>query len=244
MRNFSKIALLILACVCLCAVPAHAQVATTLSAAIDSQTRTFPVASSTGIVAGNGLVLDNEILIVASVPSSTQLVVAPRGAYGTVSVPHKTGTMVLAAPASAFIKYVPAGTCSAGTGLFFNTTILVTTDSGNAGAQWVCSSITGKIVPGFGNGTVPSAPTAAVASAAAKITPSGLLFHITGTAAITGFNIPVGFDPTEGATVCAIPDGLWTTTTANNIAIATTAVVGKVVCWAYDPGTAKFYPYY
>jgi hypothetical protein len=242
MRNFSK-SVLILAALAL-TLPVHAQVATTLSAAVDSQARSFPVASTSGILAGYGLVLDNEVLIVASVPSSTQLVVAPRGAYGTVSVPHKTGTMALAAPASAFIKYVPAGTCSAGTGLFYNTTILITTDSGNAGAQWQCSSVTGKIVPGFGNGSVPAAPVAAVASAAGKITPSGLLFHVTGTAAITGFNIPVGFDPTEGATICAIPDGLWTTTTANNIAVATTAVVGKTVCWAYDPGTAKFYPYY
>ena len=243
MRNFSKIAVLILAALAL-ALPIHAQVQTTLSAAIDSQTRTFAVASTTNILPGYGVVLDNEVLIVASVPSSKLLSVVPRGAYGTVSVPHKSGTMVLAAPANAFIKYVPAGTCSAGTGLFYNTTILVTTDSGNAGAQWVCSSVTGKIVPGFGNGTVPSAPTAAVASAAGLITPSGLLFHITGALAITGFNIPVGFDPTEGATVCAVPDGAFTTTTANNIAVASTAVVGRVICWAYDPGTAKFYPYY
>jgi hypothetical protein len=243
MRNFSKIAVLILAALAL-ALPIHAQVQTTLSAAIDSQTRTFPVASSAGIVAGNGLVLDNEVLIVASVPSSKLLVVAPRGAYGTTSVPHKTGTMVLAAPANAFIKYVPAGSCAASTGLFYNTTILVTTDSGNAGAQWVCSSVTGKIAPGFGNGTVPPTVTAAVASAAGAVTPSGSLFHITGTAAITGFTIPVGFDPTEGATVCAIPDGLFTTTAAGNIAVASTAVVSKVLCWAFDPNTAKFYPYY
>jgi hypothetical protein len=243
MRNSSKFALLILAALAL-TVPVHAQVATTLSGAIDSQTRTFSVASTSGIPAGYGLVLDNEVLIVASVPSSKQLAVAPRGSYGTIAVPHKTGTMVLAAPANAFIKYVPAGTCSAGSGLFYNTTILITTDSGNAGAQWVCSSVTGKIVPGFGNGTVPSAPTAAVASAAGAITPSGLIFHVTGTAAITGFSIPVGFDPTEGATVCAIPDGLWTTTAVGNIAVASTAVVSKVLCWAYDPGTGKFYPFY
>jgi hypothetical protein len=184
-------------------------------------------------------------MIVASVnPTLRQLYTVPRGSYGTLAVPHKSGTMVLAAPANAFIKYVSAGVCANGTGLFYNATIIVTTDSGNAGAQWVCSSVTSKIVPGFGNGTVPSSPTAAVASAAGLITPSGSLFHITGALAITGFNIPVGFDPTEGATVCAIPDGAFTTTAATNIAVASTAVVSKVLCWAYDPGTQKFYPYY
>src|SRR5262249_54391085 len=154
MRNFTKIALLILAALAL-TVPVHAQVQTTLSAAVDSQTRTFPVASTSGISAGYGVVIDNEVLIVASVPSSKQLVVVPRGAYGTIAVPHKTGTMVLAAPASAFIKYVPAGSCTPGQGLFNQSSILITTDSGNAGAQWVCSPVVGKIVPGFGNGAVP-----------------------------------------------------------------------------------------
>jgi hypothetical protein len=232
-------------CLVAFAAAGFSQVQTTLTSAIDSQTRTLPLNTVTNILVGYGAAVDNEVLMVVGVNTSAKLVtVAPRGAYGTFAAPHKSGTMVLFAPASAFIKYVPAGTCTAGQGLFYQSSILVTTDSGNAGAQWVCSSVTGKIVPGWGNGTVPPAPTAAVASVAGQITPSGSLFHITGGLAITGFLIPTGFDPTEGSTVCVIPDGTFTTTTANNIAVASTAVVGKVLCWAFDPNTAKFYPYY
>src|SRR5262249_44581593 len=154
-------------------VPTHAQTATTLSAAIDAQTRTIPVASTSGITVGQFVLVDNEVFPVTGVNASlNQLTIAPRGAVGTLGVPHKSGTMVLAGPANAFIKYVPSGTCSAGSGLFYNTTILVTTDAGAIGSQWVCSSVVGKIVPGFGNGAVPPAPTAAVASAAGKVTPS------------------------------------------------------------------------
>jgi hypothetical protein len=80
-----------------------------------------------------------------------------------------------------------------------------------------------------------------VASAAGLVTPSGPLFHITGTAAITGFNIPVGF---TGGSFTVIPDGAFTTTTANNIAIASTAVVSKPLTFTFDAGTAKFYPSY
>ena len=234
-----------LLCLVAFAAAGFAQVQTTLSAAIDSQTRTLPVASVSNILVGYGAAIDNEVVMVVGVNSTAKTItIAPRGAYGTFAAAHKSGTMVLTAPASAFIKFVPAGTCTAGQGLFYQSSILITTDSGNAGAQWVCSSVTGKIAPGFGNGTVPPMPTTAVASVAGQITPSGSLFHITGALGITGFLIPTGFDPTEGSTICVIPDGAFTTTTANNIAVASTAVVNKVLCWAFDPNTAKFYPYY
>lgn len=224
--------------------PAYAQTAltaTTLSAAIDSQTRTIPVPSLTGIVAGNFALIDNEALPIVSTNSSAlTFSVAPRGAGGTLASAHKSGSMVLSGPAQAFIAYDPAGTCTNGSGLFLYSPI-VNTRTGN---QWLCSSVTGKVIPGFGNQVDVAAPSTAVASAAGKITPSGPMFHVTGTAAVTGFNIPVGFDPTSGGQVCVIPDGLFTTTNANNFAIASTAVVSKLLCWAYDPNTAKFYPSY
>ena len=34
------------------------------------------------------------------------------------------------------------------------------------------------------------------------------------------------------------------TTNAGNIALASTAVVGKQLCWTYDPTTVKWYPSY
>ena len=113
------------------------------------------------------------------------------------------------------------------------------------GAQWLCSSISNTWVPGWNNPAT-KRPTAAVASAAGLITPSGPLFHITGALGITGFNIPIGFNATAtgGDSFCVIPDGAFTTTTANNIAVASTAVVSKPLCWQWDAGTSKFIPSY
>jgi hypothetical protein len=143
--------------------------------------------------------------------------------------------MVLVGAPNLFNSYDPTGGCTA-----VNTFVTpwVNTTSGN---EWLCSTVTNSWVPGFGNDAALDVPTAAVASAAGLITPSGPLFHVTGTAAITGFNIPVGF---AFGSFCVIPDGIFTTTNANNIAIASTAVVSKVDCWQYDPATAKFYPSY
>lgn len=223
----------------------HAQTAltqTTLTAAITSGTRTLPVASTTGILAGYAAVINNEAFSIYAVNTTSKILsVAPRGSSGTKAFAHVNGSMVLVGPTPAFISYDPSGTCTNGQGLFLYAPVINVV----TGNQWLCSSVTGVVVPGFGNTSMPAAPTTAVASAAGLVTPSGPLFHITGTAAITGFNIPVGFDPKEGGTICAIPDGLFTTTNANNLALATTAVVSKPICWMYDPNATKpFFPTY
>jgi hypothetical protein len=218
---------------------------TTLSAAVTSNVRTIQVASATGITApgattgaGSLLFVDAEAMSVLSVNST--YVTVQRGAAGTKATGHISGAAVLLGPPQAFIAFDPSGSCTNGQGLFLYSPVV----NINTGNEWLCSTVTGKIVPGFGNvGGVPQVTTA-VASAAGLVTPSGPLFHITGTAAITGFNIPVGFDPKEGGTICAIPDGAFTTTNANNIAIASTGVVSKILCWTYDANTAKFYPAY
>lgn len=74
-------------------------------------------------------------------------------------------------------------------------------------------------------------------TSATTINPFGGLFHISGTAAIDTMNPPF----TAGC-LQIIPDGAWTTTTAGNFALATTAVVGKLLTACYD-GT-KWYPSY
>jgi len=177
-------------------------------------------------------------MAVLTVPTSATLpVTVLRGQFGTKVSAHISGTIVLLGPNNGFQVIDPPinGACTSTSTLYTPWVNILT------GNQWLCSSVTGTWVPGFNNDLQPAVPTAAVASAAGLITPSGLLFHITGTAAITGFNIPVGF---SRGTICAIPDAIWTTTNANNIAIASTAVVGKVECWTYDQNTAKFYPSY
>lgn len=220
--------------------------ATTLASAALSTDGTIYVASATGI---------NAPSLSAGTPASELYVIAPGNQRGeTMLVQSVSGTAIkvargrqgmrMALPSGAtvlignpnwFMDYDPSGGCTAA-----NTFVTpwVNTKTGN---QWLCSTVTNTWVPGFGNDITPPAPTAAVASAAGLITPSGPLFHITGTAAITGFNIPTGF---SFGGFCAVPDGIFTTTNANNIALASTAVVSKVLCWTYDPNSTKFYPSY
>lgn len=108
------------------------------------------------------------------------------------------------------------------------------------GEQWLYSSVLSAWVPGW-NMPGPFGPTAAVASAAGAVLPTGPLFHVTGTAAITGFTLPVGF---TGGSFTVIPDGVFTWTAAGNIALAGTAVVSKALTFTWDSNAAKWYPSY
>lgn len=63
--------------------------------------------------------------------------------------------------------------------------------------------------------------------------------HISGALAITGFTPPF---PDFVGTICIIPDGTFTTTTATNIGLASTAVVGKALFMTYDG--SKWWPSY
>jgi hypothetical protein len=83
---------------------------------------------------------------------------------------------------------------------------------------------------------------AAVASAS-TINPTGPIFHVTGTTTINTINVgAVAQAPTGCLTM--IPDGVFATGTAGNIAIASTAVVGKALTMCYDSALAKWYPSY
>lgn len=225
---------------------------TTLSAAVATG-QTVTVASATNIAAptpGHGVVLfvNQEAMYVNSVSGTTIGVF--RGYAGTPVQSHVSGARVLVGPiqngVSAFNPVTagvdaqgdPGGACTAANTLY---TPFLNIKNGR---QWLCSTVTLTWVPGWGNVSQSAAPTAAVASAAGVITPSGPLFHITGALAITGFTIPVGFPVKSGATFCVIPDGTFTTTTASNIALASTAVVNKTLCWTYDTANAKFTPSY
>lgn len=209
---------------------------TSLSGAINDNVQTFRLASYTNITAGSTptlLMVEKEAMLVLSV-TSTNVTVA-RGQNGTAAVGHVTGEMVLAGPPNYFFGKTPTGSCVSSALL-----VLPFVDV-STGAQYLCSTVLGKWVAGWQNDLILPNVTAAVASAAGLITPSGPLFHVTGTAAITGFNIPLGF---AYGSFTIIPDGVFTTTTANNIAIASTAVVGKPLTFVYDPNTTKLYPSY
>jgi hypothetical protein len=109
---------------------------------------------------------------------------------------------------------------------------LFTTTAGNAGGYTVTS------VPYQALGT-------AIASAT-TIAPTGAgVFHVTGTTPIATMTPPTGCTTTgQPCQITLIPDGLWTTTTGGNFAIATTAVVSKALVETFDNATAKWYPSY
>lgn len=218
------------------------------------------LASTTGVVAPfNGAItsyiyIDQELEAVESFNSTSGVVQVLRGQMGTPATPHASGTMALIGAVNVpgtnfFMSYNPSGACTTA-----NTTgtpwINITT-----GNQFLCSTITGTWVPGFGNpgsSVTPVGPTASVASTAGLITPSGPLFHVTGTSAITGFNIPVGFNATAegGGSFTVIPDAVFTYTAANNIGLASTGlnagtavvVVGQPITFVWDAKNSKFYP--
>jgi hypothetical protein len=108
------------------------------------------------------------------------------------------------------------------------------------GLQWL-QDVNGVWQPGWNNPGSVSGPTTLVSSAAGAILPSGRLFHVDGTAAVTGFTIPTGF---AGGSFSIIPDGNFTWTTAGNIGLAGTAVTGRLLTFQYDTNVAKFWPSY
>jgi hypothetical protein len=208
---------------------------TSLSNAITSNVQTFIVASATNITAtpATTLFVETEAMQVISITGTT--VTVTRGANSTKAVAHASGSMVLAGKPDWFFGYAPTGACTTAATYATPFVNLAT------GAQYLCSTVTLQWGAGWQNTLLPPTVSTAVASAAGLVTPSGPLFHITGALAITGFNIPLGF---AYGSFTVIPDGAFTTTTANNIAIASTGVVGKALVFTYDSNSGKFYPSY
>jgi len=230
--------------------------ATKLSVAVTStSTTTFTVASATGITANTTVLYiedgtggPGEAVFVNSV-SGTQIGVT-RGYNGTLANTHLAGTVVLvgAAGGGPFVNVEPSGSCVAANS--FTPTVNIFT-----GNQWICSSVTASWVPGFFNDYAPAGVTTAVASVAGATNPSGPLFHVTGTNAITAWGSSTSVGPGTGqgggattqkigAPFCVIPDAIFTTTATNNIALASTAVVNKILCFTFDGTNGKYVPSY
>lgn len=81
----------------------------------------------------------------------------------------------------------------------------------------------------------------AIASAT-EVTPNASVNYISGTTAID--TIAVSSSQAVGLVWTVIPTGVFTWTTSDNIALAGTAVVSKVLQFVYNPSTAKWYPSY
>lgn len=198
--------------------------------------------------------------ILTPVPGSTTIFNVLRGQLGTRISDHPSGDMVLLGVVTPQFGGV------SGSGGFQDDDppLNAGCTSTNVGAtpwvnfltgwQWLCSSVTNTWVPGWNNPLAAISPklTTAVASAAGLITPSGPMFQVTGTNAITGFNIPIGFNATAAGGGCfvVVPRGVFTYTTANNIGLASTGlnagtavvVVNQPITFCWDANQSKFLP--
>ena len=88
--------------------------------------------------------------------------------------------------------------------------------------------------------TIQTAPTIASAT---TIAPTAYITFISGTTAVVNITVPQTLLDTGGQ-ITLIPTGIFTTTTAGNIALASTTVVGKALIMTYDATTSKWYPSY
>ena len=145
-----------------------------------------------------------------------------------------TATIFGNATASSVTKTLNIGTGGASGSI---TNILIGSSvSGATGTTTLNNNADFKGLMSFGG----SAPTIASAT---TIAPTTKVVFISGTTAIATITAPSPIS-TSGGRITLIPTGLFTTTTAGNIALASTAVVSKALIMTYDPTTAKWYPSY
>src|SRR5262245_1099464 len=83
-------------------------------------------------------------------------------------------------------------------------------------------------------------PNPVTVASAGTLAPQSFITNVSGTAAVANITPPV----TGQHMLAFVPSGAFTTTTAGNIAKASTAVVGQVLLLFYDPNTGKYSPSY
>lgn len=202
-----------------------------------------------------------EAMGVFTVNTSLKSVGVFRGYMGTTAGPHPSGDMVLIS--NAYVTNQAFGANPIPSGLFnidppqnglclpsgTPTTPWVNV---NTGAQWLClvaSGTTSVWAPGFNNplcsGMGPSCIPAATVASAATITPTGPLFHVSGTGPLSTITTPVGCDATAvgACQFTIIADGILTWNTAGNILTASgTVVAGTAITFIWNPATSKWIP--
>jgi len=138
----------------------------------------------------------------------------------------------LATPSSANLRTALTDETGTGSAVFATTPTLVTPVIGAAtGTSLVLSSF---------NAVSAAAPTVASATTIAPTTP---VAFVSGTTAVVTITAPSPISA-GGGTITLIPTGVFTWTTAGNIALAGTAVVSKALTMTYDVTTTKWYPSY
>lgn len=215
---------------------------TTISSAMTNTQNTVVLASGTGVTipgAANQintvLFIDRELMRVTGLVSGTTYNVQ-RG-IGTRQTAHLSAAKVwLGAPIGNFsgADYFAenSGSCTATASITLPQIYVKSSHKYDClGGQWVLTS--GMDYPVVGS---------TVASPAGLLTATGNIFVVSGTNAITGINVPNGF--ADGMSLYLVPSGAFTTTTATNIALASTGVVNKTLIMTWNSVTGKWTPSY
>ena len=165
------------------------------------------------------------------------------GGTGITSLGTGVATF-LGTPSSANLAAAVTGETGSGALVFATSPTLVTPVLGTP-ASGDLTSCTGS--PTFTNvkysGLVATTAAAPTIASATTIAPTAAITIISGTAAIVTITAPTPISA-GGGTITFIPTGAFTTTNAGNIAIASTAVVGRAITFTYDVTTVKWYPSY
>ena len=143
---------------------------------------------------------------------------------------------------------VATGISGFGTGI---ATFLATPTSANLATAVSDETGTGSLVfsnnPTFTNlkysGLIATSAAAPTIASATTIAPTTSIVFISGTTAVATITAPSPISA-GGGQITLIPTGAFTTTTAGNIAITSTAVVGKALIMTFDVTTSKWYPSY
>lgn len=213
---------------------------TTLSAAIsDTSGQVMSVTSATGFTAGSTMALiDAELVNVRTVNST--VIGVTRGVGGTRASTHVSGSTVWVGPPTAYNSYVPFGQCTRTNLVYVPWLVAGDQDITNNGLALDCMGVTtaGQWVQV--NRPGPAVLGSTVASAASSIIITGNYYKVSGTNAITGFTVPAGL--AAGWCFNVEPTGIYTTTNAGNINVASTAVVGKIMtfCWSGTKWNASY----
>ena len=183
----------------------------------------------------------NAVLGQAALYSSTSgsrlTAIGFQAGYGTGTNANTTGSN------NTYLGYQTVGSANNNTnemvigyqavGLGSNTTVI-----GNSSTT--ATYLYGSIVQNAPIATSAAAPTIA---SSATIAPTAAITFISGTTTINTITAPSPLSA-AGGQITLIPTGLWSTGTSGNIALATTAVVGKALILFYDATTTKWYPSY
>jgi len=138
----------------------------------------------------------------------------------------------LATPSSANLRTALTDETGTGSAVFATTPTLVTPVLGAATGTSISLSSFSAVSA--------AAPTIASATTIAPTTP---IAFVSGTTAVVNITAAAPIS-TGGGAITLIPTGIFTWTTAGNIALAGTAVVSKALTMTYDATTTKWYPSY